>query len=156
MEISFKLNGKRVSAHVDAATRLIDMLRDTFGLVSVREGCSAGECGACTVILDGDAVCSCVMSAVQANGRDVTTTEGLSADGSLHVIQQAFLDCDAVQCGFCTTGMIMSAKALLMKTPSPTRDEIKTAMAGNICRCTGYLQIVNAVTTSAERMRGPV
>ena len=154
MKIQLTVNGIKRTGEVDASTRLIDLLRVQFGLVSVKEGCGAGECGACTVLLDDDAVCSCIVPAVQAAGHEITTVEGLEADGELDVIQQAFLDCDAVQCGFCTPGMIMSAKALLIKNQNPSRDEIKTALAGNICRCTGYIPIVNAVETAAKRMRG--
>lgn len=156
MKIEIRINGKSRSADVDARTRLIDVLRNDFRLLSVKEGCGAGECGACTVLLDGMAVCSCVTPAVQADGRDVTTVEGLEENGELDVIQQAFIDCDAVQCGFCTPGMIMSAKALLLKNPSPTRDEIKSALAGNVCRCTGYIKIVDAVAEASARMGGRV
>lgn len=154
MRISLKLNGETRTAEVGADTRLIDMLRNGFRLTGVKEGCGAGECGACTVLFDGEAVCSCVVPAVQADGHSVTTIEGLEENGELDVIQQAFIDCDAVQCGFCTPGMIMSAKALLLKNPRPCRDEIKRALAGNVCRCTGYVQIVDAVSTAAERLGG--
>ena len=152
MQISLKLNGKIKIAEVGADTRLIDLLRNHFRLTGVKEGCGVGECGACTVLLDGEAVCSCITPAFQADGHEVTTIEGLEENGELDVIQQAFIDCDAVQCGFCTPGMIMSAKALLLKDPAPTRDAIKRALAGNICRCTGYIPIVNAVETAAKRL----
>lgn len=152
MQISLKLNGKIKTAEVGADTRLIDLLRNHFRLTGVKEGCGVGECGACTVLLDGEAVCSCITPAFQADGHEVTTIEGLEENGELDVIQQAFIDCDAVQCGFCTPGMIMSAKALLLKDPAPTRDAIKRALAGNICRCTGYIPIVNAVETAAKRL----
>lgn len=154
MKISLTVNDSIRTGEVSASTRLIDLLRDQFGLRSVKEGCGAGECGACTVLLDDEAVCSCIVPAFQADGHRITTVEGLEANGELDVIQQAFLDCDAVQCGFCTPGMIMSAKALLLRNPSPTREEIKSALAGNICRCTGYLPIVNAVETAAKRLGG--
>ena len=130
------------------------MLRNSFRLTGVKEGCGAGECGACTVLLDDEAVCSCVVPAVQSDGHSVTTIEGLEENGELDALQQAFIDCDAVQCGFCTPGMIMSAKALLLKNPHPNRDEIKRALAGNVCRCTGYIPIVNAVSEAAERLGG--
>ena len=133
MRISLTLNGKTRTAEVEADTRLIDMLRNSFRLTGVKEGCGAGECGACTVLLDDEAVCSCVVPAVQSDGHSVTTIEGLEENGELDALQQAFIDCDAVQCGFCTPGMIMSAKALLLKNPHPNRDEIKRALAGNVC-----------------------
>lgn len=154
MRISLTLNGKTRTAEVEADTRLIDMLRNSFRLTGVKEGCGAGECGACTVLLDDEAVCSCVAPAVQSDGHSVTTIEGLEENGELDALQQAFIDCDAVQCGFCTPGMIMSAKALLLKNPHPNRDEIKRALAGNVCRCTGYIPIVNAVSEAAERLGG--
>ncbi len=152
LKIELKVNGKLRRAEVEASERLIDLLRQKLGLVSVKEGCGAGECGACTVLMDGEAVCSCVVPAFQTDGHDILTVDGLEENGELDVIQQSFIDCDAVQCGFCTPGMIMSAKALLIKNPSPSREEIRTALAGNICRCTGYTQIINAVETAAERI----
>lgn len=152
MQISLTLNGKLRRADVEADTRLIDMLRGEFRLTGVREGCGAGECGACTVLLDGEAVCACIVPAVQADGASVTTIEGLEENGELDVIQKAFIEHDATQCGFCTPGMIMSAKALLLKNPTPTRDDIKRAIAGNICRCTGYIPIVDAVEDAAKRL----
>ena len=141
LKIELKINGKFRTAEVSASERLIDVLRQKFGLVSVKE-----------VIMNGEAVCSCVVPAFQADGHDILTVEGLEENGELDVIQQSFIDCDAVQCGFCTPGMIMSAKALLMKNPCPSREEIRTALAGNICRCTGYVQIIDAVETTAARI----
>lgn len=152
LKIELMINGKIRVAEVKASDRLIDTLREIFGLVSVKEGCGAGECGACTVLMDGEAVCSCAVPTFQADGHDILTVEGLEENGELDVIQQSFIDCDAVQCGFCTPGMIMSAKALLLKNPSPSREEIRTALAGNICRCTGYTQIIDAVETAAKRI----
>lgn len=153
LKIEVNVNGKVRTVEIGASLRLVDLLRQKFGLVSVKEGCGAGECGACTVLMDGEAVCSCVVPAFQADGHDIITVEGLEENGELDVIQQSFIDCDAVQCGFCTPGMIMSTKALLLKNPFPSKGEIKTALAGNICRCTGYVQIIEAVETAAERLR---
>lgn len=145
MRIELTVNGEKCLGTVDAETRLIDLLRDEFSLTSVKEGCGVGECGACTVLLNGEPVCSCLVPAVQARGCEVITVEGLEKDGQLDRIQQAFLDYDATQCGFCTPGMILTAKALLNKTPNPSRSEIKKALAGNICRCTGFIPIIDAV-----------
>lgn len=150
MKIELIINGEKRQAEVDASCRLIDLLRDKFGLISVREGCGVGECGACTVLLNGEPVCSCLTPAVQARGMAVITIEGLEKNGEMDILQKAFLDSDAVQCGFCTPGMILTAKALLMKKPLPDREEIKKALAGNICRCTGYLPIINAVEKAAK------
>ncbi|HCL79134.1 MAG TPA: (2Fe-2S)-binding protein [Synergistaceae bacterium] len=153
MKIEFVVNGESCAAEVDSAMRLIDLLREELRLTSVKEGCGAGECGACTVLVDGEPVCSCLVPAVQARGRDILTVEGLAKDGQLSVLQQAFLDCDAVQCGFCTAGMILTAHALLMKKDNPTDEDIRTALAGNICRCTGYVPIERAVRAAADRIR---
>jgi carbon-monoxide dehydrogenase small subunit len=133
--------------------RLLDLLRDGLGLTSVKEGCSEGECGACTVLMDGKAVTSCTVMAFQAEGSQILTVEGLQKRGELDLIQQAFVDNDAIQCGFCTPGMIMSAKALLMQNPAPTEEEARRALEGNLCRCTGYLPILQAVLDAAERLR---
>ena len=149
MRIDLTINGEKRSGTVDAETRLIDLLRDEFALTSVREGCAVGECGACTVLLNGEPVCSCLVPAVQARGSEIVTVEGLEKDGQLDRIQRAFLDHDATQCGFCTPGMILTAKALLDKNPKPTRAEIKKALAGNICRCTGFIPIIDAVEAAA-------
>ena len=153
MIIELTVNGTPRSVEITPSMRLLDMLRNVLGLTSVKEGCSEGECGACTVLLDGKAVTSCTVLAVQARGRSVVTIEGLSSDGALHPIQQAFVDHDAIQCGFCTPGMIMSAYALLKHTPSPTREEIQRGIEGNLCRCTGYLPIIDAIEDAARRMR---
>jgi len=151
--IELTVNGTLRSVEITPSMRLLDMLRNVLGLTSVKEGCSEGECGACTVLLDGKAVTSCTVLAVQARGRSVVTIEGLSSDEALHPIQQAFVDHDAIQCGFCTPGMIMSAYALLKHTPSPTREEIQRGIEGNLCRCTGYLPIIDAIEDAARRMR---
>ncbi|KKH60660.1 (2Fe-2S)-binding protein, partial [Methanosarcina mazei] len=135
----------------DPNKRLLDMLREDFKLTSVKEGCSEGECGACTVIVDGKAVTSCIVLAPQVDGCSVITLEGLSKGGELDKLQQSFIDAGAVQCGFCTPGMILSAKALLMKNPNPAKEEIKKAMSGNICRCTGYKKIIEAVEIARDK-----
>lgn len=153
MIIELTVNGTPRSVEITPSMRLLDMLRNVLGLTSVKEGCSEGECGACTVLLGGKAVTSCTVLAVQARGKSVVTIEGLSSDGALHPIQQAFVDHDAIQCGFCTPGMIMSAYALLKHTPSPTREEIQRGIEGNLCRCTGYLPIIDAIEDAARRMR---
>ena len=150
-KLSFILNGKPVSLEVADNARLLDVLRDALGLTGVKEGCGVGECGACTVIVDGDAVDSCLYPALRADGKSVTTIEGLAPDGRLDRLQQAVLDHHALQCGFCTPGFILSAKALLDKNPHPTREEVKVAIAGNLCRCTGYEQLIEAVLDAAER-----
>jgi carbon-monoxide dehydrogenase small subunit len=150
-KLKFILNGKTVEVEAADNARLLDVLRDTLGLTGTKEGCGVGECGACTVIVDGDAVDSCLYPALRANGKSVTTIEGLAHDGRLDRLQQAVLDHHALQCGFCTPGFIMSAKALLDKNPHPTREEVKVAIAGNLCRCTGYEQLIEAILDAAER-----
>lgn len=150
-KLRFILNGKPVETEAADNARLLDVLRDTLGLTGTKEGCGVGECGACTVIVDGDAVDSCLYPALRANGKSVTTIEGLAHDGRLDRLQQAVLDHHALQCGFCTPGFIMSAKALLDQNPHPTREEVKVAIAGNLCRCTGYEQLIEAVLDAAGR-----
>ena len=151
LRVSFILNGRQVEVLTRPNARLLDLLRDDLGLTGTKEGCAIGECGACTVLLDGEAVNSCLVLAGQVDGRRVLTIEGLeNADGELHPLQKAFIDKHAVQCGFCTPGMIMSALALLGKNPHPTREEIKEAISGNLCRCTGYASIVDAVEEAAR------
>lgn len=151
VKISFKLNTKDVAAEIEPNKRLLDMLRDDFGLTSVKEGCGEGECGACTVLIDNEAVTSCTVLAPQVDGCEVMTVEGLSADGELDKLQETFVEKGAVQCGFCTPGMLLSAKSLLIKNPNPTREEIKTAIEGNLCRCTGYAKIVEAVEAATKK-----
>jgi aerobic-type carbon monoxide dehydrogenase small subunit (CoxS/CutS family) len=153
LEITFTLNGSPATAQVEPGDLLAQVLRDKLNLIGVKVGCGEGECGACTVLVDGTAVLSCIYPAAKVAGREVTTIEGLSTDRQLHVIQQAFVDCFASQCGYCTPGMILAAKALLDQNPNPTRQEIATGISGNICRCTGYYQIVDAIVLAAERLK---
>ena len=154
MRLKFFVNGEAVSLETDPQRRLLDILREDLGLTGTKEGCSEGECGACTVLLDNEAVHSCLTLAAQLQGRHVETIEGLEKSGELDVLQRCFAEEIAVQCGFCTPGMIMSAKALLLKNPSPTPEEIRTALSGNLCRCSGYVQIVNAVSRAARELGG--
>jgi len=152
MKITTTVNGKKGTYEIDDTMRAIDFLRDTLGLTGTKEGCGKGECGACTILLNGRPVNSCLLYAAKLEGNDVMTIEGLSPeDGTLHPIQNAFLDAGAVQCGFCTPGMILSAKALLDTNPAPGVGEIEEALSGNICRCTGYSKIVEAVQLAASR-----
>lgn len=152
--VTCTVNGKELTAAVSPETRLLDLLRDNFYLTGTKEGCGVGECGACTVLLDGRAVNSCMVLAAQARGREIVTIEGVQGDnGELHPLQDAFIKTGAVQCGFCTPGMIISALALLRQNPDPTEEEIADALAGNLCRCTGYKQIIDAVKLAAENMK---
>jgi carbon-monoxide dehydrogenase small subunit len=149
-EITFTLNGEAINAEVDPQWTLLYLLREVLELTGTKEGCGYGECGACTVIIDGQAVNSCLYPVMEAEGKTITTIEGLaSKDGQLHPLQTAFINEGAVQCGFCSPGMIMSAKALLDTNEKPTEEEIKDAVAGNLCRCTGYVNIINAVKSVA-------
>ncbi len=149
-EIEFTLNGEKVKAEAEPDWTLLYLLREVFLLKGTKEGCGYGECGACTVILDGKAVNSCIFPVMEVEGRSVTTIEGMRTDkGELHPLQQAFMDHGAVQCGFCTPGMIMSAHALLAEQSNPTEDEIRTSIEGNLCRCTGYVQIIQAIKSVA-------
>jgi carbon-monoxide dehydrogenase small subunit len=152
--VHFQLNGAAVTASVPVGLSLLTVLRETFGLLGVKVGCNGGECGACTVLLDGEPVLACLMLAHQAEGRAVVTVEGLQGpDGGLSDLQQAFIDHGAVQCGFCIPGMLLSAEALLERDWEPTREEIRYAIAGNLCRCTGYQQIVDAIEATAQERR---
>jgi len=152
--LKLTVNGEEVSVRARADWSLLRVLREELGLTGAKEGCGAGECGACTVLVDGAAVNACLFPALEAEGRSVVTIEGLAAPGGrLHPIQQAFVDHGAVQCGFCTPGMVLSAKALLDRSPEPDESAIKTALSGNICRCTGYTQIIEAVQAAAKTLR---
>ena len=145
MEITFKVNGILYKKDIDPRHRLIDVLREDLDLTGTKEGCGEGECGSCTVIFDGKAVCSCLILSPQIEGMEIFTIESLAEDGELSRLQKSFILNGAVQCGYCTPGMLMSAKALLMKNPNPNEEEIKIAISGNLCRCTGYNQIVKAI-----------
>jgi len=154
MEVAFTLNGTKVAASVRPTQRLVDLLRDNLKMTGTKEGCGEGECGACTVLVDGRVVNACLYPAPEAEGTEIMTIEGLiGPDTVASAIQQGFVECGAIQCGFCTPGMIISAKALLNARPDPTEDEIRNALVGNLCRCTGYVQIVDAVKRSAELLR---
>lgn len=148
------VNGRAVTVETNPHRTLLDLLRDTLGLTGTKRGCEIGECGACTVLLDGIAVNSCLILAPQVEGRRITTVEGLAQGESLTPLQEAFLDHEAVHCGFCTPGMLMSARDLLDHHPSPTEQEIRIAISGNLCRCSGYTQIVEAIDDAARRERG--
>ena len=151
VKLSFKLNGEDTSIQVLPNTLLVDLLRDTLGLTGTKIGCRAGECGVCTILLDGASVNSCLLPALKVAGKSVTTIEGLAKkDGQLDVIQESFMNEGAVQCGFCTPGMIMNAKELLEREPAPTETDIKNAISGVLCRCTGYNKIVQAVKTASQ------
>ena len=152
--VSFHVNGEQQTVSVPATTTLLDLLRDRLHLTGTKEGCGIGECGACTVLLDGAPVTACLVLAVEVDGRDVRTIEGEATGGELSALQQAFIDAGAIQCGFCTPGMIMSARALLARSPNPSDEEIIEAIAGNLCRCTGYEAIVAAIRLASERAKG--
>jgi len=155
MDVTLSVNGASRTASVEPRITLADVLRDELGLTGTHVGCEHGVCGACTVLLDGRSVRSCLLFAVQAAGHEVTTVEGLAAaDGTLHPLQEAFHEVHGLQCGFCTPGFLMAARELLDANPQPTEAEVRTWLSGNLCRCTGYQNIVDAVLLAAERMRG--
>jgi carbon-monoxide dehydrogenase small subunit len=152
--ITCTINGKTRTALADTRDTLLELLRDRMGLTGAKEGCSNGNCGACTVLVDGAAVCSCLMLAQEAPGRHILTIEGLASGEALHPIQQALVDAGGTQCGFCTPGIVLSAKALLDENAAPSEAQIRQAIAGNLCRCTGYGKIVEAIATAAATLRG--
>jgi len=153
IDLKFTVNYKEINITVAENLRLLDILRDELHLTGTKEGCSVGECGACTVMMNGDAVCSCMVLACQVQDAVIETIENCADDEMLQILQKSFLECGAVQCGFCTPGMMMSAKALLLKNPDPTEAEIKKALEGNLCRCTGYIQITEAVKKAAQLLQ---
>jgi carbon-monoxide dehydrogenase small subunit len=151
VRISLTVNGERREADLWGGESLLTLLRDTLELPGSKNACEQGECGSCSVLLDGSLVCSCLVLAAQADGHEVVTVEGLAGGGDLHPVQQAFVDAGAVQCGFCTPGLVVAVADLLDRVPSPSDDEIREALAGNVCRCTGYVKIFDAVHLAAER-----
>ncbi len=150
MKINFRLNGNDAHVDVPPDRRVVDVLREDLGLTGTKESCAAGDCGACTVLVDGESKLSCLMLAAQLEGREITTIEGLAQDDRLHPIQEAFAEHGAVQCGFCIPGMVLASADLLERNPDPSRAEIRDGLAGNLCRCTGYQKIVDAVQMAAD------
>lgn len=153
MKITMTVNGEKRELDVKPHSRLLDVLREDLGLTGTKEGCGKGECGACTVIMDNKLVASCLVLAPQADGAEIQTIEGLGGKDKLHPIQRTFIETGAVQCGFCIPGMIMSSKKLLDENKNPTEDEIKRGLSGNICRCTGYVKIIDAVKEASRKMK---
>lgn len=154
LQISLKVNGKEHEVNVEPRETLLEVIRDRLGLTGTKLSCDMEVCGACTVLLDGRPVSSCTTLAFEARGKEVMTIEGLASDGKLHPLQEAFLEKGGLQCGFCTPGMILTAKTLLEENPDPTEEEIKEYMHGNLCRCTGYQMIVESIMAASEKMRG--
>ncbi len=150
---TFTVNGRTIRVEIEPHKTLLDVLRDDLDLTGTKCGCETGECGACTVLLDGKAVLSCLTLAVTADGKNIVTIEGLSEGEALHPLQSAFIEHGAIQCGYCTPGMILSANSLLNDNPNPTPEEIKKALSGNLCRCTGYQKVIEAVEDAAKRIR---
>jgi aerobic carbon-monoxide dehydrogenase small subunit len=153
VNINFRLNGNDVLLDVPADRRVVDVLREYLGLTGTKESCAAGDCGACTVLVDGESKLSCLMLAAQLEGREITTVEGLARESNLHPIQDAFAEHGAVQCGFCIPGMVLASADLLHRNPNPSRAEIRDGLAGNLCRCTGYQKIVDAVQVAADSLK---
>jgi carbon-monoxide dehydrogenase small subunit len=150
--IELNVNGETKSVLVSSNDLLVDVLREKIGLTGTKKGCGEGDCGACTVLMDGKPILSCLTLALSSQGKNIETIEGLSKGGKFHPLQEAFVEKGAIQCGYCTPGMILSAKAVLERFPNPTADEIKHGMAGNLCRCTGYKKIIEAVSEAARKM----
>jgi aerobic-type carbon monoxide dehydrogenase small subunit (CoxS/CutS family) len=150
MKLTCRINQTNVTVQTNPDRRVVDLLREDLGLTGTKEGCGAGECGACTILVDGIPKLSCLMLAAQLEGKEITTIEGVSGEDSLHAIQDAFVQAGAIQCGFCTPGMVLSAVSLLNQHPHPDRRTIRNAMSGHICRCTGYTRIVDAIEAAAE------
>ena len=153
-KIRLKVNGEDHDLEIRPYATLLEVLREDLGLIGTKEGCGEGECGACTVIIDGKAANSCIVLAAEADGKEITTIEGMAVGGKLHPIQEAFVEIGGLQCGFCTPGMILSTKVLLDANPDPTVDEIKKGLEGNFCRCTGYTKIIESVKVAAQKVRG--
>jgi xanthine dehydrogenase E subunit len=155
-QVRFTVNGTSYEMDVKPWETLVDVLRNDLGLTGTKEGCGLGECGACTIIMDGKAVNSCLVLAAEADGKQITTIEGLADGDELHPIQEAFVECGGLQCGFCTPGMIMSTKALLDENPNPSEEEIRRGIAGNVCRCTGYSKIIESIKAAVENVQGVI
>ena len=149
--IELTVNGEKYEVAIATQRTLLEVLREDLGLTGAKKACDTGDCGACTVIMDGKAVLSCLILALEAQGKDILTIEGLVKDGQLHPLQAAFVKHGAIQCGFCTPGMILSAKALLSENPKPTEEEVRKGIAGNLCRCTGYVKIVEAILAASQK-----
>jgi aerobic carbon-monoxide dehydrogenase small subunit len=152
LKIRFVLNGETVEMDVRPDRKVVDLLREDLGLTGTKECCGSGECGGCAVLVDGDCRLSCLMLAAQLNGREIVTIEGLSRNGRLHPVQEAFIEYGAVQCGFCTPGMVLAAVSLLSRHPHPSREQIREGLSGSVCRCTGYVKIVDAVEAAALKL----
>jgi carbon-monoxide dehydrogenase small subunit len=152
--LSFRLNGEPAEVAFASHKTLLEVLREDLGLTGTKHGCELGECGTCTVLVDGKSILSCLMLGLDAEDREVTTIEGMAENGCLHPLQDTFADLGAAQCGYCSPGFLLAAKELIDNSPSPSRDEIKEALSGNLCRCTGYIKIYEAVELAAARMRG--
>ena len=151
-QMQFIINSVRYESEIDVRRTLLEVLRETFGLMGTKKGCNEGECGACTVLLDGKPVLSCLTLAVEAQGKQIMTVEGLAENGELNPLQQSFIEHGALQCGFCTPGMLMAAKGLLNENPHPDERQVRQAIAGNLCRCTGYDKIVKAILAAADKL----